>query len=83
MVLRRPDLESTPDEVFTSFDTNRDALRAVYELQDSMEASAPQIGDVAPDFELPTLLADRSLGATMRLSDRRGRPVALIFGSYT
>jgi hypothetical protein len=37
-------------------------------------------GDVAPDFELPTL--DRS--RTVKLSSEyRSKPVALIFGSYT
>ncbi|MCH7578105.1 MAG: redoxin domain-containing protein [Chloroflexi bacterium] len=44
------------------------------------EESAPTVGDEAPDFELPVL--DRK-GATMRLSELRGKPVALIFGSYT
>ena len=38
------------------------------------------VGDVAPDFELPTL--DGS--ARVRLSSFRGkRPVVLVFGSYT
>ena len=44
------------------------------------EESAPKIGDEAPDFALPVLHGD---GASVRLSDLRGRPVALIFGSYT
>src|SRR5919112_1252305 len=37
------------------------------------------IGEAAPDFELPTL--DKS--ARVRLSADRGRPVLLVFGSYT
>ncbi len=44
------------------------------------EESAPMVGDEAPDFRLPLLHGD---GATVRLSDLRGQPVALIFGSYT
>jgi cytochrome oxidase Cu insertion factor (SCO1/SenC/PrrC family) len=44
------------------------------------EARAPKVGDVAPDFVLPVLHGD---GRTVRLSELRGRPVALIFGSYT
>lgn len=36
-------------------------------------------GDEAPDFELP--LADGS--GTLRLSSLRGRPVVLVFGSWT
>ena len=44
------------------------------------EERAPRVGDEAPDFELPVL---DGKGATVRLSELRGRPVALIFGSYT
>jgi len=44
------------------------------------EARAPKVGDDAPDFELPVL---EGKGATVQLSELRGRPVALIFGSYT
>ena len=35
-------------------------------------------GQMAPDFELP-----RADGGTLRLSDLRGKPVLLHFGSYT
>ncbi len=44
------------------------------------EERAPMVGDEAPEFELPVL---DGKGATVRLSELRGRPVALIFGSYT
>ncbi len=44
------------------------------------EERAPKMGDEAPEFELPVL---HGKGATVRLSELRGRPVALIFGSYT
>lgn len=43
-------------------------------------ALGPAPGEPAPDFDLPLLNGD---GERVRLSDRRGRPVALIFGSYT
>ncbi|MBI1355636.1 MAG: redoxin domain-containing protein [Acidobacteria bacterium] len=43
-------------------------------------AGALEVGDLAPDFELPTY--DKR--ATVRLSDARGKsPVVLVFGSYT
>ena len=42
-------------------------------------AGALQLGSAAPDFELPLL--DKS--ARVRLSSLRGRPVVLVFGSYT
>jgi len=41
----------------------------------------PQIGEVAPDFELPYV---EDMEKTIKLSSFRGKkPVALIFGSYT
>lgn len=47
------------------------------------EARAPSVGDLAPDFEVERLSADRSrTGEMFRLSATRGRPVGLIFGSY-
>jgi peroxiredoxin len=39
---------------------------------------APRLGEAAPDFELADLD-----GGSLRLSDLRGRPVVLEFGSYT
>ena len=48
------------------------------------DANAPTVGDMAPDFEVERLGPDRSrTGETFRLSEARGRPVGLIFGSYT
>lgn len=43
------------------------------------EPKAPQIGELAPDFELRRLGAEE----TVRLSTYRGEPVVLIFGSFT
>lgn len=42
-------------------------------------AGALQLGEQAPDFNLPTL--DKS--ARVQLLSLRGRPVVLVFGSYT
>jgi hypothetical protein len=48
------------------------------------EAFAPEIGAMAPDFEIKRLSASGGrTGQNFRLSDTRGTPVALIFGSYT
>jgi peroxiredoxin len=48
--------------------------------QRKYDASAPKVGDTAPDFEL----ADVDGENPVRLSDFRGRkPVALVFGSFT
>ncbi len=41
--------------------------------------AGPKVGDAAPDFSLPT----HDGGQTITLSQRRGKPVVLIFGSFT
>jgi len=44
------------------------------------DATAPKVGDLAPDF----VLRDTTGENPVRLSDFRGKlPVALIFGSFT
>ena len=56
------------------FDEMRSAIR-------KREERSPDVGDAAPDFELPML---DGRDERVRLSDFSGRsPVALIFGSYT
>ena len=48
------------------------------------EAAAPKVGDMAPDFELERLSPEGwRTGRRFRLSSNRGRPVGLVFGSYT
>ena len=48
------------------------------------EAAAPKLGELAPDFELERLSPEgRRTGRHFRLSSNRGRPVGLVFGSYT
>ena len=50
------------------------------EWQTKADATAPKVGELAPDFELK----DPEGATSVRLADFRGkRPVALIFGSYT
>ena len=42
---------------------------------------SPPVGAMAPDFTLPLLHGEPD--ETVRLADLRGKPVALVFGSYT
>ncbi len=59
-----------------------EAARAVAETL-GREATSVQVGDPAPDFDLPRLTGP-DLGQRVRVSEHFGkRPVALIFGSYT
>lgn len=48
------------------------------------EETAPDPGDLAPDFAAERLTpAGRPMGESLTLSRLRGRPVGLVFGSYT
>ncbi|MEE8395138.1 MAG: hypothetical protein V3S29_03725 [bacterium] len=52
--------------------------------QMARQPRVPQPGTAAPDFELDVLdRARQRTGQTVRLSSLRGRPVGLIFGSWT
>ena len=48
------------------------------------DVGAPKVCARAPDFDLEILSSERGqTGETFRLSSARGKPVGLIFGSYT
>lgn len=59
-------------------------LDAHFAAQAARQSAVPQPGSDAPDFELDVLTRDRQCtGERVRLSSFRGKPVGLIFGSYT
>jgi len=45
-----------------------------------MARLAPEVGQAAPDFSLPTLDGEETI---MRSAREAGRPLVLIFGSFT
>ncbi len=54
------------------------------EEQKAREAAVPRPGAMAPDFVADRLDRDRKrTGEQVRLSDYRGKPVAIAFGSFT
>jgi hypothetical protein len=62
----------------------RDGMRAGYERRLQADKNAPRPGDVAPDFTLELLsAAGARTGESLSLSSLRGKPVGLIFGSFT
>lgn len=74
---------------FNSLDRNEDGVLTEADFSGNVrrgrgatpDATTPQVGDVAPDFNLP--FAEKP-SETVQLSSFAGkRPVALIFGSYT
>ncbi len=49
-----------------------------------LDESSPQVGEPAPDFELELLTpTGKRTGEFFKLSSARGKPVGLMFGSYT
>jgi hypothetical protein len=63
---------------------NEEQFDAMREVQAKRQARVPQPGDDAPDFEIDVMdKARKRTGDTVRLSSLRGKPVALMFGSYT
>ena len=70
-----------PDEILKRLGLTRERWQTIHDEQEKREERAPNVGDVAHDFTLPTL-GDRE--TTVSLSDFRDKlPVGLIFGSYT
>ncbi|MBS40849.1 MAG: hypothetical protein CMM83_03880, partial [Rhodospirillales bacterium] len=65
-------------------DIGVDEFDKMMAAQKARQDQVPRIGDNAPDFRLERL--DRSKkrsGEYVRLSDLKGKSVALCFGSYT
>ncbi len=78
------DLDKITDEQFEQMGISREGLEKIQEAMQNREKNAPKVGEPAPDFELKRLSPEGKLiEERRRLSDLRGRPVALVFGSYT
>ncbi len=62
----------------------REGMRQGWLDRIARDKDSPRIGDEAPEFELEILSpAGMRTGDRFRLSALRGRPVGLIFGSFT
>lgn len=62
----------------------REDIRERWAKRVELDKTSPQIGELAPDFELERLASHggRS-GEKVKLSSMRGRPVGIYFGSFT
>ena len=69
-----PERESPPEYNYEHFRTKHLAQDA----QRTLTKHGVRPGELAPDFELP-----RADGGTLRLSQLRGQPILLHFGSVT
>jgi hypothetical protein len=78
------DTDKIPDHVWKQMNITRERFVEIRAEMAEREKSAPTPGSEAPDFALRRLSRDRKLGGErIRLADLRGRPVGLVFGSYT
>ncbi len=84
LVITYPPPETLDDADFERMMLTREAYTAMRDGRIARERHAPKVGDMAPDFRIMRLAEDGAQsGDPFQLSETRGRPVALIFGSYT
>ena len=84
LVITYPPPESLSDADLERMMLTRAGYTAMRDARKERERTAPRVGTMAPDFTLQRLSATgKRTAKTFRLSQARGRPVALIFGSYT
>ena len=77
-------IDETPEEVFEQYGISKEEYRIRQTNRIARANDSPKIGDAAPDFKLEKLTANGGrTGEDCILSDLRGKPVALVFGSYT
>ena len=77
-------LAKLSDEELAFRGWTREGYRKRWAEREELDKTSPQIGDEAPDFELERLSPEgQRTGVNLRLSSLRGKPVGLIFGSFT
>jgi len=78
------DWRTIPKEKWAGMMMTPGEYDAMREARLARERLAPRVGQPAPDFTLERLAEDGSrTGESFTLSSVKGRPVGLIFGSYT
>ena len=78
------DPDKIPERVWKQMNITREEFGVIREQMLEREKLAPPVGSEAPDFHLRRLDEDgKPTGERVLLSAHRGRPVALVFGSYT
>lgn len=76
--------DDVPAERWAHSLQTRGEYEAMVRERAARDQRAPKVGDPAPDFALELLAPDGTrTGEVFRLSQTRGRPVALVLGSYT
>jgi hypothetical protein len=80
----QPNPETMPDEVLKRLNISREDYIQVKADANEREKRVPHAGSKAPEFNLERLDdGGKRSGEFVRLSESKGRPVVLYFGSYT
>ncbi len=78
------DIDQIPEPMFEKLGTTREAFRQIHDEMRARDARTPAVGSRAPEFQVERLSPDgKRTGRMFSLSSTRGRPVALVLGSYT
>ncbi len=78
------DPDTIPPERWKQMNITPEEFKKVLATMDAREKNAPAVGNLAPNFELKCLSTQGELtDERVQLSALRGRPVAIVFGSYT
>ena len=78
------DIDKVPDETWEKAGITKEQYIKMKQYMQEREKRAPALGSTAPDFEIKRLSENGKLTEeTIRLSSLLGKPVALVFGSYT
>jgi hypothetical protein len=76
--------DDVPAERWAQSMQTRTEYEAMVRERAERDRHAPKVGAPAPDFAIERLAPDGTrAGEMFRLSEMRGRPVAIVFGSYT
>ena len=82
--LRDRNLDEIPEALWKQMNISKEDFAKLREHMIEREKGVPAVGAPAPDFEIERLSPKgQRTGETLRLSSLRGRPVGLVFGSYT
>ena len=78
------DWRAIPTERWAKMMMTPEAYVAMRTERLARETHAPRIGDLAPEFAAERLTpVGKPTGEAMALASLRGKPVGLVFGSYT
>ena len=83
-IMTRDDLPPPSERYWEKWHISKDQYDQYIVAKKNRDKNVPEIGTIAPDFTIEKLdRAGRRTGEMFQLSSTRGKPVALVFGSYT